>query len=125
MSDDRPTLHLIDPDPDVLMALFDALSAEGFQTSASTRAGDGLDYVLRVRPRFVLCHAAMPDLQGSDFAERIRKGSPGTRVLLAIPTDHAPLRDQLRSLEGVHRVSRPYNIAEILDAVGASRTSPL
>jgi DNA-binding response OmpR family regulator len=123
MSDDRPTLHLIDPDPEVLMALFDTLIAEGFQTSASTRAREGLDYVLRVRPRIVLCHADMPDLKGAELAHQIQKVAPGTHVLLAVPTDDAALHDQLRTLEGVHLISRPYDIVELLDAVASCRTS--
>jgi len=83
MADERNLIYLVHRDSDVLLSLYDVLSAAGFQVAASSNALDALGYIARTKPRAALCHWEMQELEGAEFIDRVRNASPATRIIMS------------------------------------------
>jgi DNA-binding NtrC family response regulator len=118
-SDEGNRIHLVHDDSDVLLSLYEVLSAAGLLVAASTNTRDALSYIVRTKPRAVLCRWEMPEMDGGELLRRVRKASPLTRFVLS--SHHADasmyedvlrrggddlLREPLHPLAVVHVVSR-------------------
>jgi CheY-like chemotaxis protein len=73
--EDRPTVRVVDHDPDRIENLSIHLRAAGFRARS---AGDGLHAFAAVgahRPELVLADAALPDMATADLCARLRRRS--------------------------------------------------
>lgn len=76
------TIHVLDHDSEVLLFLFDFLSNEGYQLSASSNAGDALEHVARSHPEVLIADVDLPEWTGPELLMRVRALAPSTRVIL-------------------------------------------
>lgn len=82
MAQDERTVHLVHNDSDVLLFLYEVLSASGFQVAASSNTVDALAYIARSKPQAVLCRWEMPELEAPEFIRRAKTASPKTRIIV-------------------------------------------
>ena len=139
MADDGHLIHLVHHDSDVVLTLYEVLSAAGFHVAASTQALDGLSHIARSKPRAVLCHWDMSGMSGREFIERVRRSSPTSHIVMSTPRANASLYDEvleagaddllrepLNPLAVVHAVSRmlgldvPYHTSDPSESKGVS-----
>jgi CheY-like chemotaxis protein len=112
-------IHLVHHDSDVLLDLYAVLSAAGFQVAASSNTLNAVTYITRTKPRAVLCHWEMPEMDGAELIRRVRSSSHETRFVMS--SRHADafmyeevlrrggddlLREPFHDLAVVHVVSR-------------------
>ena len=82
MVEDKPRILVVDDDSDSLLYLFDLLAAEGFWVEGSSSALDAILNVERRAPAVVISDVRMPEMDGLELLERIKKVAPKTRVVL-------------------------------------------
>jgi DNA-binding NtrC family response regulator len=75
-------LIAIDDDPAALELIEEALSQDGVEILTATRAGEGLDLVMRQDPEIVLLDLLMPGIQGLELLDKIVEACPATDVVL-------------------------------------------
>jgi two-component system, chemotaxis family, chemotaxis protein CheY len=117
MTDAKQPIYLVHNDSDVLLSLYDVLSAAGFQVGASSNAFDALAYIARSRPRAVLCRCEMPEMMADEFIVRTKRVSPETRLLMCSPSADARLYERLRALGAIDLVREPMSPSAALHAI--------
>jgi DNA-binding response OmpR family regulator len=111
------TIHLLDHDSEILLSLFDFLSNAGFTVSATSNAGDALQYVTREHPDVLIASMEMSELPGLEVLQRVRELSPSTRVILtSVRADWYGYEDVLRH-GGADLVAKPFKGMILLRAV--------
>lgn len=117
MTEPRPSLHLIDEDPEALIRLFHALTEAGFPVSASSDVETALGAVLRLHPDLILCSAQLPKINGRHAFDWLAGKGPGIPMLVAASEQGADsLREEHRGPQ-LRLVAKPYRIAEVVAAV--------
>ena len=111
------TIHLLDHDSENLLSLFDFLSNAGFKVSATSNAGDALQYVTREHPEVLIASMEMSEVPGFEMLLRVRELSPSTRVILtSVRADWYGYEDILQH-GGADLVAKPIKGMILLRAV--------
>jgi DNA-binding response OmpR family regulator len=117
MGEQGRLVYLVHCDSDVLLSLYEVLSAAGFEVAASSNALDALGYVVRTKPRAVLCHWEMPEMGGAEFLERSRRCSPETRVIMTSRHANGPLYDDVLEQGGDDLLREPFSQVAVVHVV--------
>jgi DNA-binding NtrC family response regulator len=76
------SVHLIDQDSEVLLALFELLSQRGYHVSASSNVGDALEFIVRHPPDILIVSGELREIAAADFLGHIKYLLPVVRVIL-------------------------------------------
>lgn len=117
MDDQDPLVYLVHCESDVLLSLYDVLSAAGFRVAANSNALDALGYVARSRPRAVLCHWDMPQMEGAELLTRLRQCSPDTRIIMSSRNADGVLYDQVLGMGGDDLLREPFSDIAVVHVV--------
>lgn len=106
---ERHTVVLVDDDPAVLGSLRRLLRKEPYEVRATSDPRAALDWIRLDDVSLVMLDQRMPELCGTELAERVRRLSPGTvRVMLTAYPGNALVRHGLA--EDVQwLISKPWN----------------
>jgi len=74
----RPTLLVVDDEPDALDYLTVFLEAEGFDVVGASSGPEALQLIETRRPALIICDMMMPGMTGLDLCSQLR-GSPETQ----------------------------------------------
>jgi len=74
-------IHLIDHDTATLLYLFEELTQAGFHVNASSVSWRALDFIFETKPQLLICNLHMPEVEGLDLLENVKRISPLTRVI--------------------------------------------
>ena len=77
-----PTVHLLDRDSDMLLFLFEYLSAGGYSVSASCSATDAFELLGRSHPDLFFADIEASEMTEWELLYRVKGLSPATRVVL-------------------------------------------
>jgi two-component system, cell cycle sensor histidine kinase and response regulator CckA len=116
--DDRPTVLVVDDEPEVRKLVTEILRSSGYRVVAAADGATALAVVERA-PHAVdllVTDVVMPVMSGTDLAERVTERSPSTRVLFVsgfVPAGSAALR-------GAPLLTKPLRRAQLLEAVHAA-----
>lgn len=80
---------IVEDEQDMLEALVDKLSREGFETLQAKDGVEGLEVALREHPDLILLDIVMPKMDGMAMMERIRHDSWGKNVPIIILTNYS------------------------------------
>lgn len=114
MDDQEPLVYLVHCESDVLLSLYDVLSAAGFKVAASSNALDALGYVARSRPRAVLCHWDMPQMVGAELLTRLRKCSSETRIIMSSRNADGALYEEVLEKGGDDLLREPFSAIAVV-----------
>ena len=70
------TILLVDDEPDILELLSYNLKAEGYKVKTASSGREGVEKAKKVRPDLILLDVMMPEMDGIEACEQIRK-TPG------------------------------------------------
>ncbi|MDA9792392.1 response regulator transcription factor [Schleiferiaceae bacterium] len=70
------TILLVDDEPDILDIISYNLKAEGYKVKTASSGREGLEKAKKVRPDLILLDVMMPEMDGIEACEQIRK-TPG------------------------------------------------
>ena len=102
---------IIDDEPEVCELLADFLKMHGYQAFTAVRAVDGLTLAGTEKPDLVLLDIMMPEIDGLECLQRIRKSSPDSIVIMV-----SGLKDEKIAKEAIRRgaydyVAKPFDLA--------------
>jgi len=117
MADEGSRIHLVHDDSDVLLSLYEVLSAAGLLVAASTNTRDALGYIARTKPRAVLCRWEMPEMEGGELIRRVRRTSPLTRFVLSSRHADASMYEDVLRRGGDDLLREPFHQLAVVHVV--------
>jgi DNA-binding response OmpR family regulator len=110
----KRTILVIDDEPHIVLGLKDALEFEGFRvlTAASGREGSQLAH--RERPNAILLDLMLPDVNGYQVCEEVRRSDPFVPILML--TAKSQEADKIRGLDAGadDYVTKPFSVGELV-----------
>ena len=105
---DRPTVFIIDDDPDVRESLSRLVRAAGFAVEAFDSADAFLSVYVEDRPGCLVTDIRMPGMNGLDLQERMR--SEGSSMPTIVLTGYGDVPGAVRALKGgaIDFLQKPY-----------------
>jgi CheY-like chemotaxis protein len=82
MNTEKPLILVVDDESDSLAFLFDLLHNEGYRVLPTSSPLDALELVVKRKPNLIISDLRMPDLDGMELLDRVKKMSPRSRVIL-------------------------------------------
>jgi diguanylate cyclase (GGDEF)-like protein/PAS domain S-box-containing protein len=88
LQENRPTLLLVDDEPNILKALTRLLRREAFNILTATSPAEAFEHLAKQPVQVILSDQRMPDMSGTEFFSRVRQLYPDTiRIVLTGYTD--------------------------------------
>lgn len=113
---------VVDDDPAILATIEEILDLEGYPVVTAGNGADALALVERVRPALVLLDMRMPVLDGWGFAREVRARGLDVPILVMTAAQNAQRWAAEIGADGY--VAKPFDLFELLDAVGRLRRPP-
>ena len=115
----QKTILLVEDDPALAMGLCDALEFEGFKVTHCDRGQDAIDKAHKLRPDCIILDLMLPDLNGYQVCEQLRKGDPRTPILML--TARSQEADKIRGLDAGadDYVTKPFSVGELVARIRA------
>jgi CheY-like chemotaxis protein len=110
------TILVVDDETDILAAIADVLTHEGYTVATATNGRDGLDRLAEIgRPCLVLLDIMMPWMRGYEVLARLRADPLGQTIPVAVMT--ATRQPQPEGTTGL--LLKPFQLADLLSIVEA------
>jgi two-component system response regulator GlrR len=123
---DKPTILVVDDDPDLLQVIEMRLTFAGYDVVTATSGVSALEVFRAGRPRAVVTDLRMEGMDGFSLFERLHAEAPSLPVIIL--TAHGTIRDAVRATQrGVFSfITKPFDGQELLARVAeAVAVSPL
>jgi DNA-binding response OmpR family regulator len=117
--DTKRTILVIEDEPHILLGLKDALEFEGFSVLSAGSGKAGLGVAQKERPDAVLLDLMLPDLNGYQVCEELRRTSPLVPIIML--TAKSQEADKIRGLEAGadDYVTKPFSVGELVARIRA------
>ena len=89
---------IVEDHPDALESLRLQMELWGTEVSTARSAAEALEVARRVKPQIVLCDIGLPDVDGLQLVQSLRRELTGSPVAFAAVTGYAGEQDQQRAL---------------------------
>jgi CheY-like chemotaxis protein len=113
---DRPTVLVVDDEPQVVWVLQFSLQSEGYDTLAAHDGIEALAQAARHHPDFMVLDVMMPKIDGWTVLEELAKLPPAERPIVVMVTALASLKDRARAeaLGAAAYVPKPFDVEELV-----------
>ena len=117
MTTENRRILIIDDERPILLTLEAFLGRHGYQVETSGTASLGLKLLKTKSPALVLLDLQLPDAEGLQTLDEIKREFPGTPVIIL--TAHDSLHNAIESIKrgAFHFISKPYAPEELLSLV--------
>jgi DNA-binding response OmpR family regulator len=112
----RPTVMLVDDEPDILGFVETALRDEGYGVVATTNAPEALRSVRAESPDLILLDARMPRMDGAAFLSALRANHE-EHVPVVLMTASRLGDAEVRRLGAQDFLAKPFDLDELLSCV--------
>jgi len=108
---------IIDDERPILLTLTALLERHGYQIESAATAAAGLKLLKTKSPPLVLLDLQLPDAEGLQTLDEIKRSAPKTQVIIL--TAHDTLNNAIESIKrgAYHFISKPYAPEELLSLV--------
>ena len=119
MTDTLPTALLVEDEPHIRRFVRMALAEEGWQVFESESMRRGLIDAGTRKPDLIIVDLGLPDGDGVDFIQDVRKWSPVPIIVLSARMDES---DKIRALDAGadDYLTKPFGVGELLARVRAT-----
>jgi len=121
-SNGAPCICLLDDDMSMLKALERLLTCEGHKTKKFSEPAAFLESIGQTRCPLAILDVWMPDMNGLEVQEALRKESPETRVIFISGRDDPSVRQTALDAGAFGFLSKPFNddalVQLVQDALG-------
>jgi two-component system KDP operon response regulator KdpE len=116
MTEPRPTVLVIEDEPEIRAFLRTALVAEGYRVAEAESGGRGAIEAETQKPDLAIVDLGLPDIDGVEVIRRIRKWSPMPVIVLSA---RAQERSKIEALDAGadDYVTKPFGVGEMLARV--------
>ncbi|MEY2480182.1 MAG: two-component system, NtrC family, response regulator AtoC [Verrucomicrobiota bacterium] len=117
MAAENKRILIIDDERPILLTLEALLSRHGYQIETAATASFGLKTLKAKSPALVLLDLQLPDAQGLETLEQIKRDHPTVQVIIL--TAHDSLHNAIESIKrgAYHFISKPYAPEELISLV--------
>jgi len=117
MTADSPCILIIDDERPILLTLTALLERHGYQVESASTAAQGLKLLKAKSPPVVLLDLQLPDAEGLETLDNIKKEAIETQVIIL--TAHDTLNNAIESIKrgAYHFISKPYAPEELLSLI--------
>ena len=114
-----PRVLVVDDDPEIVDAVGEALQDDGYLVETATDGATALKRVLEAPPDLIVLDVRMPNLNGWEFCEIIRRQSHTRDVPVLFLTACSEVRDQITAMQvgGSDHLPKPFRLAALRDKV--------
>jgi DNA-binding response OmpR family regulator len=124
--DSKKTILVVEDEPQLALGLKDALEFEGFRVVTCGTGREGVTLARSERPHAVLLDLMLPDINGYQVCEEIRRSDPLVPILML--TAKSQEADKIRGLDAGadDYVTKPFSVGELVARIRAifRRTQP-
>ncbi len=110
---------VIEDDPTLARALLINLRARGFDAHTAATGGAGLSVLTHVQPDVVVLDLGLPDMEGADVLEAVRRWNKVPVIVLSARAESAE-KVKLLSLGADDYVTKPFGIDELVARIVAA-----
>jgi FixJ family two-component response regulator len=82
VTDPRPSVMVLDADPESLTSQYRMLTDRGFRVATYSAPEPACGYAAEEKPEAILTCLEFPAVRGLDLVRRLKKASPRSRILL-------------------------------------------
>jgi len=117
MTTENRCILIIDDERPILLTLTALLERHGYQIESAATAAAGLKLLKTKSPPLVLLDLQLPDAEGLQTLDEIKRSAPKTQVIIL--TAHDTLSNAIESIKrgAYHFISKPYAPEELLSLV--------
>src|SRR5450432_1948738 len=117
MTSEGQRILIIDDERPILLTLEALLGRHGYQPETAATASYGLRVLQANPPAVVLLDLQLPDADGLQMLEQIKREHPETQVIIL--TAHDSLNNAIESIKlgAYHFISKPYAPEELLSLI--------
>ncbi len=117
--DSRKSILVIEDEPHIALGLKDALEFEGFRVVTAPTGKEGLVLLRQERPSVVLLDLMLPDLNGYQICEEIRRQDSFLPIIML--TARGQEADKIRGLDAGadDYVTKPFSVGELIARIRA------
>jgi DNA-binding response OmpR family regulator len=110
---------VVDDDPEVVAAVGEALQDDGYRVETATDGAAALKSVLEAPPDLIVLDVRMPNLNGWEFCEIVRRQSHTRDVPVLFLTACNEVRDQITAMQvgGSDHLAKPFQLAALREKV--------
>lgn len=119
MKEARPTILIVEDEPEIRLFLRTSLSLEGYRIAESTTGRRGLIDAGTHKPDLAIIDLGLPDLDGIDVIRRIREWSSMPILVLSARSQERSKIDALDAGANDY-ITKPFAIGELLARVRAA-----
>ncbi len=114
---DNRRILIIDDERPILLTLAALLGRYGYEVETAGTAAAALKLLKNRSPALILLDLQLPDADGLQILEQIKREHPGTQVIIL--TAHDSLNNAIESIKrgAYHFISKPYAAEELLSLV--------
>ena len=122
----NPRVLVVDDDPEIVDAVGEALQNDGYLVETATDGATALKRVLEAPPDLIVLDVRMPNLNGWEFCEIIRRQSHTRDVPVLFLTACSEVRDQITAMQvgGSDHLPKPFRLAALRDKVRSLTREP-
>ena len=117
MSAENRRILIIDDERPILMTLEALLSRHGYQPEMAANASYGLRVLKEKSPAVVLLDLQLPDADGLQLLDQIKREHPETHVIILTANDSLNNAIESIKLGAYHFISKPYAPEELLSLI--------
>jgi len=108
---------VVDDDPDILEALVEILSAEGFDVDSARNGKEALDRLGARRADLILLDLMMPVMDGWEFAQQMRTRSEMASTPIVVLSADRNVASKSQDIRAVGYLAKPFELTDLLDLV--------
>jgi len=99
---------VVDDDPDILYALSEALSEEGFSVQVAQNGQEALDLIGEAPPALILLDLMMPVMDGREFGCRIRSSPDLANIPIIVLSAGRDALSTAEDLDAAGYLGKPF-----------------
>jgi CheY-like chemotaxis protein len=111
---------LVDDDLGILDTFKLILEMEGYRVATAENGYEAMKYLqAHPSPRLILLDLMMPEMDGLEFLNLQRKNPELSKIPVVVMSAHANLKRNIGSNPGLHHLSKPIELDQLLSTVRA------
>jgi len=114
---DMKRILVVDDKPNVRTSLRIGLRRQGYEVDVADDATKALHKVAQKSYDVLLSDVRMPDIDGFVLAAKVAESQPNIRIVLMSAYDFKDFQDQHQKLDGVPKISKPFEMEQLVSVL--------
>lgn len=116
----KPCILVVDDDPENLLLMSEILEPEGYQIQTAESGRQAVEMIHHVQPQLILLDVMMPDIDGFEVCQRIRRDTQAATVPIVFLTALDDDDSHLKSVQvmGDDYLTKPIKVDLLLQKIG-------